>query len=76
MSEHGRGPGAILRSCNSGKTILSGTFACDYANGMRKLVAELEFQSLEIRTSEGAKMLKSKVHDAITGAESNSAPWV
>ena len=49
MSEHGRGPGAILRSCKSRKTILSGTFECDYANGMRKLVAELEFQSLEYK---------------------------
>ena len=76
MSEHGRGLGAILRSCKSRKTILSGTFECDYANGMRKLVAELEFQSLEIRTSEGAKMLKSKVHEAMTEAESNTAPCV
>ncbi len=76
MSEHGRGPGPILRSCKSRKTILSGTFAYDYANGMGKLVAELESQSLEIRTSEGAKMLKSKVHEAMTEAESNTAPCV
>ena len=38
-----------------------------------KLVAELESQALAVRTSEGAKMLKSEVQEAITGAESNSA---
>ena len=39
-----------------------------------KLVAELEAQALAIRTSESAKMLKSKVQEAMTLAESNSAP--
>jgi hypothetical protein len=39
-----------------------------------KLVAELESQALAIRTSEGAKTLKFKVQEAITGAESNYAP--
>lgn len=39
-----------------------------------KLVAELESQALSVGTSEGAKTLKSKVQEAMTEAESNSAP--
>lgn len=38
-----------------------------------KLVSELESQALAIRTSEGAKTLKSKVQEAMIEAESNSA---
>ena len=39
-----------------------------------KLLAELEVQALATRTSESAKTLKSKVQEAMTLAESNSAP--
>jgi hypothetical protein len=39
-----------------------------------KLVAELEVQAMATRTSESAKTLKSKVQEAMTLAESNSAP--
>jgi hypothetical protein len=39
-----------------------------------KLVSELETQAPAVRTSESAKILKSKVQEAITEAESNSAP--
>ena len=39
-----------------------------------KLVDELESQALAVGTSEGAKTLKSKVQEAMTEAEINSAP--
>ena len=40
-----------------------------------KHVAELESKALAVITSDGAKMLKSEVQEAITEAESNHAPW-
>jgi L-lactate utilization protein LutC len=39
-----------------------------------KLVAELESLALAARTSESAKAIKSRAQEAITEAESNSAP--
>jgi hypothetical protein len=39
-----------------------------------KLVAELEFQARDVRTSEGARILKSRVQEALASAEGNSAP--
>jgi hypothetical protein len=39
-----------------------------------KLVAELEFQALAARASENAKALKSRVQEAMTEADGNSAP--
>ena len=39
-----------------------------------KLVAELESLALDVRTSESAKALKSRVQEAMTEADGNSAP--
>ena len=39
-----------------------------------KLVAELESLALAARTSESAKALKSRVQEAMTKADGNSAP--
>jgi len=39
-----------------------------------KLVAELESLALAARTSESAKALKSRVQEAMTEADGNSAP--
>ena len=41
-----------------------------------KLVAELESLALAVRTSESAKALNLRAREAITEAESNSAPCV
>ena len=48
--------------------------AYDYATGMGKMVTDLESRALAVRTSEAAKTLKSEFQEAITGAESSSAP--
>ena len=66
MSEHGLGLISNREPGRSGRPYYRYSLHMTTPQDWEKLVAELESQARVVRTSEGAKMLRSEVKEAIT----------